>query len=78
MPQLVWVADIQGHIEYFNQRWLNYTGLTLEDVRRQGSKGVVHPEDLDETWERWATAWANRTKSNTACAGNPTGRIAGS
>ncbi|MFN2449547.1 MAG: PAS domain-containing protein, partial [Candidatus Baltobacteraceae bacterium] len=56
MPQLVWVADAAGEIEYFNERWFAYTGLTVDEVRAAGTKNVVHPEDLAETWERWKRA----------------------
>ena len=29
IPQLVWLTDAQGWHDYFNQRWYNYTGMTL-------------------------------------------------
>jgi PAS domain S-box-containing protein len=53
MPQLVWTARPDGTIEYFNERWLAYTGLTVEATQREGVKGVVHPDELHETWARW-------------------------
>jgi PAS domain-containing protein len=39
IPQLVWSAFPDGTVEFRNQRWLEYTGLTAEQV---------HPEDMDE------------------------------
>jgi PAS domain S-box-containing protein len=56
MPQLVWVAAADGTIEYFNQAWIDYSGLTVPGMARFGVKGVVHPEDLALTWERWTNA----------------------
>lgn len=56
MPQLVWVAAPDGTIQYFNQAWLEYTGLTVEAMQRNGAKSVVHPDDLGPTWERWTSA----------------------
>ena len=34
MPQLVWTATPEGTIEYFNRRWIEYTGL---DVAHAGA-----------------------------------------
>lgn len=61
MPQLVWAAGPDGEIDYFNERWLAYTGLTLEQTNAAGSKGVVHPSDVDMTWARWNEALAKGT-----------------
>jgi len=54
MPHLAWVATPDGSIEYFNRPWLEYTGVTVERMRRGGVKGVVHPDDVTQTWERWS------------------------
>jgi PAS domain S-box-containing protein len=55
IPQLVWSAFPDGAVEFCNQRWLEYTGLTAEQVQGWGWGGAIHPEDLDElvaTWRR--------------------------
>ncbi len=36
IPQLAWMADESGSIYWFNQRWFEYTGTTLEDMRWLG------------------------------------------
>ena len=46
MPEMVWTARADGSIDYFNQRWLQYTGLTLEQARGWGWCAAIHPEDL--------------------------------
>jgi PAS domain S-box-containing protein len=78
MPQLVWVASADGTVEYFNQRWIDYTGLTLADMAKSGVKNVVHPEDLDETWERWLAALTSgepyEIEYRLRCAGDGTYR----
>lgn len=56
MPQLVWSAGADGTIDYFNERWIVYTGLTAGSMREGGPKGVVHPDELQLTWERWSHA----------------------
>jgi PAS domain S-box-containing protein len=45
IPALVWSALPDGAVEYFNQRWLTYTGLTLEQARGWGFIDTYHPED---------------------------------
>ncbi|MBV8148008.1 MAG: SpoIIE family protein phosphatase [Candidatus Eremiobacteraeota bacterium] len=62
MPQLVWAAAADGTIDYFNHRWIEFTGLTLEELlSKDGSAGVVHPDELDETWARWKASIASGT-----------------
>src|SRR5579885_1403208 len=58
MPQLVWTATEDGRIDYFNQGWIDYTGLTPEDTRLPGFDRAVHPDDAGEMWERWNHAIA--------------------
>jgi len=55
IPQLVWSAFPDGAVEFCNQPWLEYTGLTAEQAQGWGWKAAIHPEDLDElvaTWRR--------------------------
>ncbi len=55
VPQLVWISGADGFVEYFNQRWLNYTGLQLEETLGWNWQRVVHPDDLPSTLEHWTT-----------------------
>ncbi len=62
MPQLVWTAAPDGALEYLNRRWIEYTGVTLALLQERGPEvGVVHPDDLAETWARWKAALATAT-----------------
>ena len=45
-PVMIWMAGPDGGNEFANKRWLDYTGLTLEDFRGTGWMQIVHPEDL--------------------------------
>lgn len=56
MPQFIWVAQPDGAIRYFNRPWLEYTGLSVESMQREGVRSVVHPDDLAVTLERWNDA----------------------
>jgi PAS domain S-box-containing protein len=51
IPALVWSARPDGSAEFFNRRWLDYAGLTYEQVRDWGWAKVVHPEDLNRLLE---------------------------
>jgi PAS domain S-box-containing protein len=42
LPQLVWVSDAQGEIQYYSARWVGYSGI--EQVR-QAWDYMVHPQD---------------------------------
>ncbi|HEV7180796.1 MAG TPA: SpoIIE family protein phosphatase [Candidatus Baltobacteraceae bacterium] len=56
MPQLVWTATPSGEMVYFNRMWQHYTGLTIEQTREAGQRGVVHPDDLQRTLDLWQRA----------------------
>jgi two-component system, cell cycle sensor histidine kinase and response regulator CckA len=56
MPQMVWVADASGAIQYTNRRWIEYTGLTIENAGRLGWDRVLHSDDRERSWEAWRAA----------------------
>lgn len=54
IPQIIWTADPDGKVDYFNQQWFAYTGLTAEQTKSWGWQHAVHPEDKEVSEERWA------------------------
>ncbi len=56
VPEIIWTADPDGMDDYFNQRWLDYTGLTLEQSRGAGWTAAVHPDDLPLCLAKWENA----------------------
>jgi PAS domain S-box-containing protein len=54
MPQLFWTTLPDGYHEYYNQRWYDYTGLTLEETKGTGWNHVLHPDDQQRSWEVWS------------------------
>lgn len=50
---LVWRADASGAAEFFNQRWLEYTGLTFESARGWAWGSVIHPDDFPHLTAEW-------------------------
>jgi PAS domain S-box-containing protein len=53
MPQIVWTAQPDGWLDYYNQRWFEYTGMTAEETQAWGWKPVLHPEDVQPTLDTW-------------------------
>src|ERR1700720_4153238 len=45
-PTLIHTALPDGNIDFFNRRWLEYLGLTLEDVQGWRWTAAIHPEDV--------------------------------
>jgi PAS domain S-box-containing protein len=58
MPQLVWIARPDGRSIYFNQQWMAYTGLTLDESLGHGWSKPFHPDDLQDAWAAWQRATA--------------------
>src|SRR6202790_4932199 len=53
IPVLAWCTRPDGWNEFLNQRWLDYTGLTIEEARGWGWKVAIHPDDLPRVLDVW-------------------------
>ncbi len=53
MPQKIFTAKPNGDIDYFNRQWIEFTGLSFEQIRDWGWLQFVHPEDVEENIRRW-------------------------
>jgi PAS domain S-box-containing protein len=47
IPQIAWTNTVDGKVDYYNQRWYDYTGLDSMATNSQGFKVAIHAEDLD-------------------------------
>ena len=56
MPQIVWTTTADGLNTYFNQQWVDYTGLTLEESYGEGWITPFHPDDRQRAWDAWQGA----------------------
>jgi len=56
LPLIVWSARPDGWIDYYNRRWHEYTGMTLEQTRGWGWQRVLHRDDVEQCLRRWTTA----------------------
>jgi PAS domain S-box-containing protein len=52
-PGLVWTALPDGYVDFVNQRWLEYTGLTFEQASGCGWQAAVCPDDLPRLVDYW-------------------------
>jgi formate hydrogenlyase transcriptional activator len=53
IPTLAWCTLPDGTGIFWNQRWHEYTGLSLEVVRGWGWQNAIHPEDLKVITDTW-------------------------
>ncbi len=72
IPQLAWIADRDGSIFWYNQRWYDYTGTDFGQMRGWSWREVHHPDHLErvvsklqkafETGETWEDTFPLRGK----------------
>ncbi len=72
MGQLAWTCDQLGNVTWYNQRWLDYTGLAFEEMKGWDWSKVQHPDHLQrvvarikhsaETGEPWEDTFPLRGK----------------
>ncbi len=53
IAQLAWMGDAEGGIFWYNRRWFDYTGTTLEEMQGWGWAKVQHPDHLQRVQEKW-------------------------
>ena len=58
IPQLCWMANADGWIFWYNQRWYDYTGAKPEQMEGWGWQSVHDPESLPKVLERWKASIA--------------------
>jgi len=56
IPTLAWSADPDGSADFFNQRWLDYTGLSAEQAWARGWQVAIHPDELPRILETFLEA----------------------
>jgi PAS domain S-box-containing protein len=62
LPQLIWVTDADGSVEYVNSKYEEYTGYSCAELRGHTEwRKALHPDDL----ERCLRAWQTATKTET-------------
>jgi PAS domain S-box-containing protein len=57
IPHHVWSFRKDGTVGYWNQRFADYTGLTVEQLKHGGWE-ALHPDDVARVREAWRKSWA--------------------
>ena len=57
IPTMAWSLQSDGAIDFVNQRWMDYTGLSLEEAIAEPT-GTMHPEDLSGAMAEWGANMA--------------------
>ena len=47
MPQIVWAARPDGYIDYYNERWYEYTGFDRDAYGQASWEPILHPDDVE-------------------------------
>ena len=58
IPAHVWSTRPDGSVDFVNRRWLETTGLSMDDALGWDWGAVVHPDDLPRYVEDWRAALA--------------------
>ncbi|QEG27869.1 Oxygen sensor histidine kinase NreB [Gemmata obscuriglobus] len=56
VPDLLWSSRSDGYTEWYNQRWSEYTGQTLEQAADWGWTDAIHPDDREGSARRYGAA----------------------
>ena len=58
-PALIHTALPDGYIDFFNQGWLRYLGVPLENLQGWNWTSVIHPDDLEGILQKWRASLAS-------------------
>ncbi|SDR81800.1 PAS domain S-box protein [Opitutus sp. GAS368] len=58
-PAMIHTARPDGYLDYFNARWLDYAGLSLEELQGWAWMAAIHPEDIEGEVKQWRACVAS-------------------
>ncbi|MDB5205964.1 MAG: sensor histidine kinase [Flavisolibacter sp.] len=53
MPQFAWTGDANGNLNYYNQAVYDYSGLSYEQIQKDGWLQIIHPDDREDNIKMW-------------------------
>jgi len=58
IPQMAWMARPDGSRYWYNQRWYDYTGMSVDAADGLGWQSIHHPDHLPRVLDGMREAWA--------------------
>lgn len=65
VPQIIWTARADGALDYFNRRWFEYTGVSVEGA--DSWLGFLFPEDKERCQRDWEKALSSTAMFQIEC-----------
>lgn len=59
IPQLAWMAEPDGRVFWYNQRWYDYAGVAFEEMKDEGWQAVLDPDELPRVLAKFRAAIAS-------------------
>ncbi len=59
IPQLAWMADASGQMLWYNKRWIEHTGESIESLRDSGWQLHIHPDHVRRVVDRIQRSFAS-------------------
>ena len=56
MPHIVWSADKEGTLDFFNEKAYEFTGLIKSSIDNLDWNSIIHPDDYKRTTANWIDA----------------------
>jgi PAS domain S-box-containing protein len=56
LPQLVWIAQPNGEVVYYNNRIADFSGASKDESGKWSWQGLLHPDDMMATEQAWKEA----------------------
>jgi PAS domain S-box-containing protein len=53
IPQIAWTNTIDGEVNFYNEQWYSYTGISVEEKQHIALQDMMHPEDLKNHLEKF-------------------------
>lgn len=61
MPQIVWRTNTEGRPEYYNKRWYDYSGYTIDDFELLNTESIIHPDDRIIINSKWTQSLEDKS-----------------
>jgi PAS domain S-box-containing protein len=61
LPQKLFLLRADGQTDYLNPQWMEFTGLSFDELKDSGWITAIHPDDVDKNVRQWMDALARGT-----------------